>query len=64
MNAFILVFNHRYYSVADADGRYQIDHVPPGTYTLVAWVEGAIRDTRSVQVTADSRGVELDFPHR
>ena len=21
-------------------GRYQIDHVPPGTYTLVAWVEG------------------------
>jgi plastocyanin len=64
MNAFILVFNHRYYSVADAEGRYQIDHVPPGTYTLVAWVEGAIRDTRSVQVMADSRGVELDFPHR
>ena len=64
MNAFILVFTHRFYSVADPDGRYQIDHVPPGTYTLVAWVEGAIRDTRSVQVTAESRGVELDFPIR
>jgi plastocyanin len=64
MNAFILVFTHRFYSVADAEGRYQIDHVPPGTYTLVAWVEGAISDTRSVQVTAESRGVELDFPHR
>jgi plastocyanin len=64
MNAFILVFTHRFYSVADAEGRYEIDHVPPGTYTLVAWVEGAIRDTRSVQVTAESRGVELDFPLR
>lgn len=64
MNAFILVFNHRYFSVADAEGRYQIDHVPPGSYTLVAWVEGAIRETRAVHVTAESRGVELDFPLR
>ncbi len=64
MNAFILVFTHRFYSVADPEGRYQIDHVPPGTYTLVAWVEGAIRETRSVQVIAESRGVEVDFPLR
>jgi plastocyanin len=64
MNAFILVFTHRFYSVADAEGRYEIDHVPPGSYTLVAWVEGAIRETRSVLVTAESRGVELDFPIR
>ena len=64
MNAFILVFNHRYFSIADADGRYQIDHVPPGSYTLVAWVEGDIRETRPLQVTAESRGVELNFPLR
>ena len=64
MNAFILVFTHRFYSVADPEGRYQIDHVPPGTYTLVAWVEGAIREMRSVQVIAESRGVEVDFPLR
>jgi plastocyanin len=64
MNAFILVFTHRFYAIADAEGRYQIDHVPPGTYTLVAWVEGTIRETRSVQVAAESRGVELDFPLR
>jgi plastocyanin len=64
MNAFILVFSHRYFAVADAEGRYEIDRVPPGTYTLVAWVEGAIRETRSVQVTAESRGVEVNFPVR
>jgi plastocyanin len=64
MNAFILVFNHRYFSVADTEGRYEIDRVPPGTYTLVAWVEGSIRETRSVQVTAESRGVEANFALR
>lgn len=64
MNAFILVFNHRYFSVADPEGRYEIDRVPPGTYTLVAWVEGSIRETRSVQVTAESRGVEVNFALR
>jgi plastocyanin len=64
MNAFILVFSHRYYAVADAEGRYEIDRVPPGTYTLVAWVEGTIRETRSVQVPAESRGVEVNFPLR
>lgn len=64
MNAFILVFNHRYFSVADTEGRYEIDRVPPGTYTLVAWVEGSIRETRSVQVTAESRGVEVNFALR
>ena len=64
MNAFILVFSHRYFAVADADGRYEIDRVPPGNYTLVAWVEGTIRETRAIQVTAESRGVEANFPLR
>jgi plastocyanin len=64
MNAFILVFTHRFFGVTDQDGRYQIDGVPPGTYTLVAWLEGNVRDTRSVTVTPDSRVVEADFPLR
>ena len=46
MSAFILVFNHRYFAVTAADGRYQIGRVPPGRYTLVAWNEGAIRESR------------------
>ena len=41
MNAFILVFNHRYFAVTSPEGRYQINRVPPGRYTLVAWNEGA-----------------------
>jgi plastocyanin len=64
MNAFILVFTHRFFSVSDADGRYQIDGVPPGTYTLIAWIEGVIRDAKSITVTPDTRSVEADFPLR
>jgi plastocyanin len=64
MNAFILVFTHRFFGVTDPDGRYQIDGVPPGTYTLVSWVEGTVRDSKSITVTPDSRVVEADFPLR
>jgi len=62
MNAFILVFNHRFFNITDPDGSYEIDGVPPGSYTLVAWIEGAVRDTKSVTVGADQRVVEADFP--
>jgi plastocyanin len=52
MNAFVLVFNHRFFSVTDVDGRYTLPAVPPGTYTVVGWYEGEPRVTRSVVVPA------------
>ena len=61
MNAFILVFAHRYFDLTDANGRYRIDGVPPGSYTLSAWVEGSVRDQRTVTVGPDSGQIELDF---
>jgi plastocyanin len=64
MSAFILVFNHRYFAVTSADGRYQIGRVPPGRYTLVAWNEGAIRESRAVVIPADGGAVEADFALR
>jgi plastocyanin len=64
MNAFILVFNHRFFAVTDADGRYEIGGVPPGTYTLSAWYEGSVRDQRTVTVAADGRVGDIDFTVR
>jgi plastocyanin len=64
MSAFILVFNHRYFAVTSADGRYQIGRVPPGRYTLVAWNEGAIRESRPVVVAEDGGAIEADFALR
>jgi hypothetical protein len=40
MNAEILVVPHPYYAVTDADGRFELDDVPPGNYEIVAWHEG------------------------
>ena len=64
MSAFILVFNHRYFDVTGPDGRYQISRVPPGRYTLVAWNEGSIRESRAVTIGDDGGAVEADFALR
>ena len=64
MNAFILVFAHRFFDVTDEQGRYRIDQVPPGTYTLVVWHEGAVRQTRSVTVPDEGGAVDADFTIR
>ena len=60
MSAFILVFAHRYFALTDAEGRYRIDSVPAGQYTVVAWNDGQPRQSRSVRV-AEGGTVELDF---
>ena len=64
MSAFILVFNHRYYAVTGPDGRFQINRVPPGKYTLVAWNEGSIRESRPVVIGEDGGAAEVDFALR
>ena len=63
MNAFILVFSHRYFAVTDTDGRYRIDGVPSGTYNVVAWNEGTASDPKPITVS-DGGASELDFSLR
>jgi plastocyanin len=63
MNAFILVFSHRYFAVTDPDGRYRIDQVPPGTYQVTAWYEGIAKQTERVTIT-DGAAADLDFSLR
>ena len=60
MSAFVLVFNHRYFATTDAEGRYRINNIPTGTYGVVAWHDGANRETRTVTIP-DGGSVELDF---
>ncbi len=61
MSAFILVFAHRFFAVTDDQGRYRIDRVPSGTYTVAAWYEGAVLQSRSVTLPEEGGTVDLDF---
>lgn len=60
MNAFIHVFDHRFYASTDEQGRYRIDRVPPGTYRVTAWYEGVAQQTAQVTV-APGTAAELNF---
>jgi plastocyanin len=61
MSAFILVFAHRYFATTDAESRYRIEGVPPGSYTLAVWNDGAVRARRDVRVGSGGEAVEQDF---
>jgi plastocyanin len=61
MNAFIIVFNHPFHAMTDDDGRYRIDNIPPGTYTVTAWHEGEARDMHSITIPSGGGVVGLDL---
>jgi len=60
MSAFILVFGHRYFDVTDQAGRFQIDNVPPGTYTVVVWNEALPREVRRLTIPEDGGEVMMN----
>lgn len=61
MSAFILVFNHQFFDTTNAEGRYNIPAVPAGKYTVNAWNDGEVRDSRTVIVPEHGGTVEVDF---
>ena len=63
MSAFILVFSHPFFTMTDGEGRYRLDNMPPGTYSVMAWNEGTSSEPRPVTVP-DGGVAELDFPVR
>ena len=50
MKAYVHVFDHPYFAVTGADGAFEIDRIPAGTYTLIAWHE--MYGTNRLRVTA------------
>lgn len=59
MDAYVHVFDHPFFSVVREDGSFELEGVPPGTYTLAAWHEKL--GTREAQVTVADKPVSQDF---
>jgi len=63
MSAVVLVLPNRWFARPDARGRFRIDGVPPGTYTLVGWHERARRVATAVRVEPGATAeVRVDIP--
>jgi plastocyanin len=60
MRAVILVLDTPHFVVTDADGRYRLEGLPPGRYTLKAWLSSKTTLEHPVEVGASL--VRVDFP--
>ena len=55
MRAYIIVTEHPYATVTDAEGRFTLDHVPPGVYTLSLWHEQLGTQESPIQLQSDQQ---------
>ena len=60
MSAIIVVLDNPYFVVPGPDGRYRIENIPAGNYTLVAWHERSEQVEQQVDVIA-GQDLELDI---
>lgn len=63
MAAKVFVTDTKYYAVTGRDGTFSLDGVPPGVYSLVAWMPNG--DVHQAEVTVESgRQTTLEFELR
>lgn len=62
MRAWVVVAEHPFYAVTEANGEFVLDNVPPGKYTLKIWQETLGTVTREVTVgDKDTTGVTVEM---
>ena len=61
MRGLILVLNTPYFVTTDADGRFRLSGLPPGHYTLKAWIDSKTTRERSVELKSGGT-LHVDFP--
>ncbi|MGA8309295.1 MAG: carboxypeptidase regulatory-like domain-containing protein [Terriglobales bacterium] len=55
MSAYLVIVPTPYFAVSDQTGTYKIENVPDGSYTVIAWHEGAKNQSKPVSVTGDTK---------
>lgn len=61
MRALILVVDTPYFAMSDADGRFRLGGLPPGHYTLKAWLSSQTTLEHPVDLTRGST-LNVNFP--
>jgi plastocyanin len=62
MRGYIGVLEHPFFAITDANGRFSIPQLPPGTYTIEAWHERLGTQTQQVTVVAkDTKTLDFTF---
>ena len=55
MSAYLVVVSTPYFAISDQTGNYKIENVPDGSYTVVAWHEGAKSQSKPMAVSGDAK---------
>src|SRR5580692_6629382 len=55
MSAYLVVAPTPYFATSDQAGNYKIENVPDGSYTVIAWHEGAKNQSKPVSVSGDTK---------
>jgi plastocyanin len=61
MKAFVIAVDNPFFTTTDAEGRWALKDVPPGTYTLAAWHESAKPVRAPVTVTPGETRQDVKF---
>ena len=61
MRGLILVLDTPHFVVSDPEGHYRLGGLPPGRYTLKAWIDSKTTLERAVELR-DGVTLNVDFP--
>lgn len=61
MTAWVVVADHRYYTVSNSDGTFAMPEAPPGAYTLHAWHEVLGEQRQRVSLERDKANVTIRY---
>ncbi|HMJ06550.1 MAG TPA: carboxypeptidase regulatory-like domain-containing protein [Chthoniobacterales bacterium] len=61
MRGLILVLNTPYFTTTGPDGHFKLKGLPPGNYTLKAWIDSRTTREHPVQLQSGSK-LQIDFP--
>ncbi len=63
MSAYAGVLDHPFYSVSSDAGKFSINNLPPGEYTVEAWHSKYGSQTQKVSISQDGETKELNFEY-